>query len=126
MKENIDQIFFEIADFCLTNISSNSAELAIEAINKNFEEKFVGKKRISKNWGDSLVVFKNVNKIMRMTIEKLFCNTSKTGFPIAKKFCIRYLNLRVVTIKDIAIYFLQHRMSVVKIEDELYLRSKIK
>ena len=123
MKENIDQIFFEIADFCLTNISSNSAELAIEAINKNFEEKFVGKKRISKNWGDSLVVFQNlVFKIQ----EKLFCNTSKTGFPIAKKFCIRYLNLRVVTIKDIAIYFLQHRMSVVKIEDELYLRSKIK
>lgn len=122
-NQKITDIHFEIANYCLDKISCNSAELAIEAIYSNFQEIFDGGKKISKNWENSQNHYQNLISLIG---EKMFTVSSEYGFPVAKKFCYIYiLQYGTGNIRDIAVYFLRHRINVVTQEDENYIRQKL-
>jgi hypothetical protein len=113
-----NSLFIQVASY-LNPYQLEDIKLVLEAIDQNFVETTDGKKKISKDWKDSYLIYKDM---MNIVAEELFSDTDKTGFPKAQKFCNTYLNPTEnekdkvpENVKEIVKYFLQNRLEQIKI-----------
>jgi hypothetical protein len=91
----------------------------LEAIDQNFVETTIGKKKISKDWKDSQLIY---NDMINIVTRELFVEFDETGFPKAQKFCNTYLNPTenkenqvAENVGGIVKYFLHNKLEQIKI-----------
>ena len=116
-----DSLFIQVASY-LNPYQVDDIKLLLEAIDENFVETTIGKKKISKDWKDSQVIY---SAMINIVTKELFSETDKTGFPKAQKFCNIYLNptedeedKMTETVKDIIKYFLYNRIEQIEISQK--------
>jgi hypothetical protein len=113
-----DFLFIQVAEF-LNPYQIEDIKLTLEAIDENFVEEFKGKKKISKDWKDSHLIY---TSMINIVTKDLFSESDKTGFPKAQKFCNIYLfndeneenKENPENVKGIIKYFLNNRITQIE------------